>query len=1036
MHQGRYRILTSALSAALATGIGCADDRDGGGAEGATPAPTQTASALSSEGDDAAPDPEPGETSCEVEPDDASPDETLCFSLQRGWIGEVADATAGGDAPRKGDGERATLTVSGGPDGARQALLFFDTSSIPAGSVVVSARLELERLDRGDAEVAVHRVVEPWREGDIGVDSRVAHDERPSAVLVGASHVTADLTALAQSWVDGESRNFGVLLSSTTGASDFASSEAALRYVRPELSICIQAKGSLEGTPSWKIEELGDIACAGNGAFQDVRVCPADALHASGYCSNTSLDELNCGGCGKACGADELCAFGSCVDSAKADLICGAEGKAVCSDPKTGQATCEDLGYDHDNCGQCGHACLPTQACSDGVCSCGTSPTRALCADTCVSLDKDEANCGACGNVCADGATCVRGTCLAPSNVGLIGDVNARFYDFDGKGGLGLVHSSKYKRRWTHVASTLTTGGTPALFFYARESGEAKLASYASDGTLKELGTSDSFQKRWDIVAAPRMRAEHNLLFYDRELGDLKTVDARADGTFVGLDDVQLPAPNGDASYLPGDRPAAHGWDNIVPVRVSTELGADDAIFVYHQVTGSGRFLVHIPGGGGQWLVVAKHQLTRRWDEVAAGDFDGDGFDDLVFYDQDTGKLKMMFLDASFAAKSFVDLPDQGTSHGARLVAGNFDSSGGTVREDFVLYQTDGGDRFENGRLRMWKDNADGQRVLGYDDGQQLDGWTHVLPVALASAPERQGLLLYSNQHVIDVTYYAMVSMWLAGPSVDWDWSPMLETALRHQNALRKTYAPAGLAFNVRLEPKAQIFQESATYVCGESDRDAVNDWVDAHVPTTTLPILLATESDNGTGCSGQKAHFVREKYFYDTSGKRGYLLEHHSAHEMGHYFGLGHAHIGGPAAGVPYDDAHVEKKLGKSGDVFTLDTDSRWKDSWERVYDSPPTLTEGFFWELMGVAGKKSHTKAEYQTAQSMRCPTTASSPSLTFQNGDGDDVELVLYPPTVSGYGACPGSRGQGFGRLSRDEIRVVRHTLYDNRKALIGL
>ena len=62
--------------------------------------------------------------------------------------------------------------------------------------------------------------------------------------------------------------------------------------------------------------------------------------------------------------------------------------------------TCVNLSADTDNCGSCGHWCLPGESC-----------ISSLCSDT--DSDSDPANCGGVGNVCPEGAPCVEGYCSA-----------------------------------------------------------------------------------------------------------------------------------------------------------------------------------------------------------------------------------------------------------------------------------------------------------------------------------------------------------------------------------------------------------------------------------------------------------------------------------------------------------------------------------------------------------------------------------------------------------------------------------------------
>ncbi len=136
---------------------------------------------------------------------------------------------------------------------------------------------------------------------------------------------------------------------------------------------------------------------------------------------DTGSDQGNCGVCGNACGPNQACAAGQCVAGQ-----CPA-GQAMCN------GACANLSTDPNNCGTCGTACSPGQACSAGQCTsaaCGPNQTSTggacVCnpgfgdcnsnpADGCeVNTFASSANCGACGRACGPGASCNAGICTLP----------------------------------------------------------------------------------------------------------------------------------------------------------------------------------------------------------------------------------------------------------------------------------------------------------------------------------------------------------------------------------------------------------------------------------------------------------------------------------------------------------------------------------------------------------------------------------------------------------------------------------------------
>ncbi|HEY3496098.1 MAG TPA: hypothetical protein VGK73_15475 [Polyangiaceae bacterium] len=131
---------------------------------------------------------------------------------------------------------------------------------------------------------------------------------------------------------------------------------------------------------------------------------------------NSSVDPMNCGGCGMVC--PDLHGEPSCVNSTC--VIECEEGFGDCDEnPLTG---CETSVNDVENCGRCGRVCPDdegTPNCREGVCgvtSCADGLGDCNADMTCeTSLDTDPLNCGRCGNICsaANGSVdCVDGRCV------------------------------------------------------------------------------------------------------------------------------------------------------------------------------------------------------------------------------------------------------------------------------------------------------------------------------------------------------------------------------------------------------------------------------------------------------------------------------------------------------------------------------------------------------------------------------------------------------------------------------------------------
>lgn len=175
-----------------------------------------------------------------------------------------------------------------------------------------------------------------------------------------------------------------------------------------------------------------------------------------GQCKpNVTLDQDNCGGCGRACGAGTSCAGGgACISDAGTYPDCAqscSPGSACvqqrcvrtdCTGANVGQACgpfqvgaccggagCADLRTSTQHCGSCGRACRAGEFCNSGSCqatptcsltndgtACPVAPGQAglCCGGACVDALSSGTNCGQCNAQCGAGATCRNGQCSLP----------------------------------------------------------------------------------------------------------------------------------------------------------------------------------------------------------------------------------------------------------------------------------------------------------------------------------------------------------------------------------------------------------------------------------------------------------------------------------------------------------------------------------------------------------------------------------------------------------------------------------------------
>ncbi|WP_437521425.1 DNRLRE domain-containing protein [Sorangium sp. So ce726] len=215
-----------------------------------------------------------------------SPGEPVCITVQRGADpGGVADAVLWRRAPRWNDGSNTNLsTGTSAAGGLRRSVLRFDLPVIPAGAEVVSASLSLAQTYKTvDSTVRVHRVTAAWDELTVTWSSfGDAFDPTVAASFTAGAGVglrSADITALAQAWVSGESANHGVLLEEDpVQSTDYRSSEKPLIEQRPRLDLCYVPRDDAGG---------GDAGSGGGGAGAPVVVTTPAAGAESSYRRST-----------------------------------------------------------------------------------------------------------------------------------------------------------------------------------------------------------------------------------------------------------------------------------------------------------------------------------------------------------------------------------------------------------------------------------------------------------------------------------------------------------------------------------------------------------------------------------------------------------------------------------------------------------------------------------------------------------------------------------------------------------------------------
>jgi hypothetical protein len=198
-----------------------------------------------------------------------------------------------------------------------------------------------------------------------------------------------------------------------------------------------------------------DTCSAGQTCVEGVCTCTSIQLPNTcpGGCVNFNNDTNNCGTCGNVCPGGWGCCDGTCTQLGTVDNCNSCDDDCQVDTPVCCNNLCTNTSIDENNCGSCNNRCASGQCCLDGMCvplgidtnctSCGMAcPTGQTCCNfNCVNTATDPHNCGGCGIVvntqtdpkncggcglaCPGGQKCCSSTCVDlatdPNNCGICG---------------------------------------------------------------------------------------------------------------------------------------------------------------------------------------------------------------------------------------------------------------------------------------------------------------------------------------------------------------------------------------------------------------------------------------------------------------------------------------------------------------------------------------------------------------------------------------------------------------------------------------
>ncbi len=158
-------------------------------------------------------------------------------------------------------GSNPTLRTNIVPPNDQEIVIKFDLSSIPTGSTINSAVLNIYNHDGTSPTTLVcdiYRVTEDWVEATlidcIAHDTNISYDQ---IFMSGINWYDFDIALLAQDWIDGTYDNFGIVFYGTSGSGTpqyFRSREFSSN--KPYLLIDYTPAGALEATTFGAIKAL------------------------------------------------------------------------------------------------------------------------------------------------------------------------------------------------------------------------------------------------------------------------------------------------------------------------------------------------------------------------------------------------------------------------------------------------------------------------------------------------------------------------------------------------------------------------------------------------------------------------------------------------------------------------------------------------------------------------------------------------------------------------------------------------------------
>lgn len=447
-------------------------------------------------------------------------------------------------------------------------------------------------------------------------------------------------------------------------------------------------------------------------------------------------------------------------------------------------------------------------------------------------------------------------------------DVNAKLFSTNDTAISQIGQFEDWNKRYHRVVP----GGQPdQLVFYSRIEDYFRVVRLNPSGGFQSLSDTWNVGQFDEVVSGSfgGTTANQDVLFYNRSTGRARAFEISPSGASTELWDTTVPGtPQGGTWDVVAAGNLGHnGWDDLL-VYNKTEGAAN-----FYQVTSNGSALV---------LGATYFGFRKYWDQIHSGDFDGDGLDDFLFYNQDgggdqpgtfqTGHAKFISFGSSYTlevlSETFTEWPM--AAH-VIPVPGTFGGNDETT--DFMLYDAD------DGSGQFWINDGTGSFNLENSYAFQRR-WTSVVPLQVNGGDT--DLFFFTTQVVINVV---PVSVNGADLSEMQTWLDYANTA----------FAPAGVFFELG-SPRHWSFAAEAT-VCDSSAVAELNEQAGI-IRKNANDLIVYVVPNRGSGCSWYNRDFVVMPQWNSTSttqrNRDGSVNSSTRnpklfAHEVGHHFGLPH---------------------------------------------------------------------------------------------------------------------------------------------------